>query len=63
MVIENLYNIGDFVYIVTDSDQLRRQVTGIIVTGTTLIYELQQGTGSSKHYEFELSAEKQYKEV
>ena len=58
MVIENKYNIGETVYLVTDEDQKPRIVTGINVTGTGIRYNLVNGVTDTYHYELEMSAEK-----
>lgn len=55
MVISNLFSLGDFVYLKTDTEQVRRIVTGISVRPTGLIYELCAGEKTSSHYEFEIS--------
>lgn len=60
MNIDNKYNIGDVVYLVTDAEQLPRIVTAITLTKYELIYEVYAGTVQSKHYDFELSLEKSY---
>ena len=58
MVIENKYNIGETVYLVTDVDQKPRIVTGINVTVTGIRYNLVNGVTDTYHYELEMSAEK-----
>ncbi len=58
MVIENKYNIGETVYLVTDEDQKPRIVTGINVTVTGIRYNLVNGVTDTYHYELEMSAEK-----
>lgn len=59
MVIDNKFEIGDFVYLTTDPDQLKRVVTAIkYCKGGELVYGVQCGTVESFHYEFELSTEK-----
>lgn len=57
MVIENEYEIGSFVYIKSDPDQLRRQVVAIIVCEAALIYKLACGGSETGHYAFELTKE------
>lgn len=60
MVIDNKFNIGDMVYLVTDADQLPRVITNIeIRPGNCLVYRLCIGASMSNHYEFEISAEKE----
>ena len=58
MVIENKYNIGETVYLVTDEDQKPRIVTGINVTVTGIRYNLVNGVTDTYHYELEMSDEK-----
>jgi hypothetical protein len=57
MVIDNKFSIGQIVYLVTDSEQLKRIVSRIIVTPTGLVYELNSGVVQSSHYDFEISDE------
>lgn len=52
------YEIGDTVYLKTDSDQRPRIITGISVrTAGLIMYDLAQGTASTWHYPFEISTE------
>lgn len=56
MKITTKYNIEDSVYLVTDSEQVERIITGIQIFPNNLImYTLMCGVESSEHYEFELS--------
>lgn len=58
MNINNRFNLGQIVYLITDVDQLERIVTAITVRGNiTLSYELSCGTVSSWHYDFEMASE------
>jgi hypothetical protein len=57
MVIDNAYELGQIVYLVTDSDQKRRVVTQIRVANNCLTYQLSCGTYDSCHYECEISTE------
>lgn len=59
MVIENKFEIGQTVYLITDEDQKPRLVISIRVNKYDLIYELNSGTIGSFHYDFEISEEKQ----
>ena len=59
MVIENKFNIGQTVYLVTDQDQKPRIILSIAVNKYDLIYEMTSGTDTSRHYDFEISEEKQ----
>lgn len=58
MVIDNKFDIGQTVYIKTDDEQKQRIVTSIIVCPNGLIYECFCSTLESKHYDFELSSER-----
>lgn len=58
IVIDNKYNLGEVLYLVTDRDQLKRIVTGIVYCpDNSILYEVINGTLASKHYDFELSRE------
>jgi hypothetical protein len=58
MLIENKYEIGDMVYLITDKEQLSRIVFGLTVYATgECLYKLACGTQISEHYSFELSLE------
>jgi hypothetical protein len=58
MIIDNKFDIGDLVFITTDPEQLQRMVVSLIVNRYDVIYEVQSGTTSSRHYDFEISKEK-----
>lgn len=58
MIIENKYNIGDSVYLKTDTDQNERIVSGLLIRKTHLIYYLVCGTNESAHYDFEITVDK-----
>lgn len=58
MIIENLYDFGDEVYLKTDADQLLRMVTAIHAhPNGQVVYMLSCGTTNSEHYDFEISKE------
>lgn len=57
--IEIDFDIGDFVYLVTDGEQQRRQVVSITIDPNGIMYGVILGTEESVHYGIELSAEKQ----
>ena len=63
MQINNRYAPGQIVYLLTDTAQLPRMVTAIIVRpGGRLMYELRQSDGNpTPHYDFEISEDKSYK--
>lgn len=58
-IIQHKYEIGDEVYLKTDEEQKKRIVVAIkIFKGGELLYDLNQGTTTSLHYDFELSSER-----
>lgn len=59
MVIDNKFQLGDIVYLKTDSDQKRRMVGKISVSQMGLIYLLMCGTDATEHYEIEITNEKE----
>lgn len=58
MVIENKFELGQLVFIKTDTDQYPRMVISISVRQGGLLYELNFAQSSSWHYEIEISDEK-----
>ena len=58
MVIDNKFEIGDFVYIKTDTDQSVRVVTGIMFRPFGCVFELTLCDETSFHYDFELSTDR-----
>lgn len=58
-VIDNKYEIGDIVYLVTDIEQVPRMVYCFVVYQNEIIYKLCAGIAMSEHYGFEISPEKQ----
>lgn len=58
MMLNNKFEIGQEVYLKTDSDQKRRIITGILMRQSGIIYELYEGKSGSWHYDFEISLEK-----
>lgn len=58
IIVKIKFSIGTIVYIVTDDRQTKRIVTAIIVCpDDSLLYEVNCGTITSRHYDFELSEE------
>lgn len=55
MVIENKYDIGQTVYLLTDRDQQPRLVTSLQVFKGNISYVLCKGSEMSSHYDFEIS--------
>lgn len=58
MIIENKFNLGQAVYLSTDSDQHKRIVVGICVWPTGIKYELGYGAATSWHHEIEIAQDK-----
>ena len=55
MKINTRYDIGDIVYLKTDTNQKERMVTAIIITVGSHAYSLSCGDDSSEHYDIEIS--------
>lgn len=49
------YNIGDVVFLVTDTEQKERLVTGIIIRPGSVMYYLACGTNETGHYAEEIA--------
>lgn len=61
IVVNNQYTHGDMVYVVSDPEQVCRQVVAVtILPGEVLLYILNAGGESSEHYAFEISSEVTY---
>jgi hypothetical protein len=61
MVINNKFEIGDTVYLITDKEQEPRLVTELIIRpGGLIVYGCSLCQETSEHYDFELSKEKDY---
>jgi len=58
MIVDNKFEIGETVYLKTDKEQLPRLVYRFLVYKSDILYGLTQGTGTSEHYDFEISTEK-----
>lgn len=59
MVVDNKFNIGQVVYLLTDEQNLKRVVTAFIIRhGHYITYELSCGLDISCHTESEISTEK-----
>jgi hypothetical protein len=53
------HEVGDIVYLKTDTDQKPRQVYAYeVYPGREVIYKIISGTYTSPHYDFELTKEK-----
>ncbi len=61
LVIGNIFNIGDIVYLKTDIEQLPRMVYCMgVYCNAECLYDLICGTTTSAHYSFEISTEKTF---
>jgi len=56
--IKNKYNVGDIVYLVSDSEQRKCQIVRIIVTPLGIMYEISSDFDVVECYEIELSETK-----
>ncbi len=57
MVIDNKFNNGQIVFLITDAEQLERMVTVIQVTADKgIIYQLSCGSQTSWHYDVEIAS-------
>lgn len=57
MIIDNVFEIGQLVYLITDPEQSARFITAIQVTKRGLLYGLMFATEESWHEDYELSAD------
>lgn len=61
MEINNKFNIGEIVFLITDENQLQRIVTGFIIRKDSIIYYLSCGSLETSHYYFEIATDKNFK--
>ena len=54
---EELPQIGDFCYLITDADRRLRQVIGIKIDGSGAMYKLACGANKSWHYIIEMTGD------
>jgi hypothetical protein len=52
-----VFDIGDIVFLKTDSEQRPRIITGILMRPNGFLYYLSNGTNETSHYEIEISKE------
>jgi hypothetical protein len=57
-VIDAKFDLGDIVYLKTDSDQAERMVNNLMITPYGIMYGLAKGTSESWHNDIEISVEK-----
>lgn len=59
IVIDNKFEIGEVVYLLTDDENLKRIVTSITIhSGNYITYDLSCGAGMSIHSEMEINKNK-----
>ena len=63
MTIITAFDLGDIVYLKTDSDQRERMVTAFFVRQGSICYYLACGEGESYHYELEISTDRDWKKT
>ncbi len=52
-----VFDIGDIVFLKTDSEQLPRIITAILMRPNGFLYYLSNSTNETSHYEIEISKE------
>jgi hypothetical protein len=60
MKIDNKFELQQCVFLITDSEQLTRIITGIQISNDGLLYRLACGVNDSWHFEYEIVEEKNY---
>jgi hypothetical protein len=60
MQINNKFELEEVVFLITDTDQLSRIITGFQVTKNSIVYRLACGTTESWHYDYEIARDKKY---
>jgi len=61
MEIKNTFELGEYLYLKTDVDQLQRLVVGIVICiDGGLLYDVSCGVSTTKHYPHELTRDKKY---
>lgn len=58
MFIDNKFNFGQIVYLITDPEQKKRIVTNMQIDPTGIMYRLMFETSGSWHHDIEISPEK-----
>jgi hypothetical protein len=58
MFISNKFNIGDFVYLITDPERKKRIVTELVISKSSILYNLASGGYNTEHYDFEITDDK-----
>lgn len=52
------FNYGDIVYLITDPEQEERMVTGVLIQGSQVQYQLTRCTQVSYHLDIEIRTER-----
>ena len=60
MEIKTKYDIGHVVFLITDSEQKSRLITGILIRPSGVVYYLISGDSETQHYDLEIAKEKNY---
>ena len=60
MNINNKFKLQQCVFLITDTEQLIRIVTGIQISNNGLLYRLACGVTDSWHFEYEIAEQKNY---
>jgi hypothetical protein len=55
MTINNKFDIGDHVYIITDKEQDMGIITGILINPRDIVYFVSRDSDVNRFYDFELS--------
>ena len=58
MIIDTKFDIGEYVYLKTDSDQKQRMIRSMVVRRNHISYELVCGVEESYHEYFEFTTDK-----
>jgi len=60
MSIDNKFEIGEIVFLITDTDQSQRMVTGLTIRKDCIIYYLTCGITETSHYDYEIASDKNF---
>jgi hypothetical protein len=55
MVIDNKFDIGDFVYLITDIQREKKIVTELVISKSSILYTLAYGGYNTEHYDFKIT--------
>jgi hypothetical protein len=55
MTINNKFDIGDHVYVITDKEQDMGIITGILINPRDIVYFVSRDSDVNRFYDFELS--------